>query len=63
MGKDGRASETPVAHEGGEYDEYTSMAEDIISAAKEGSVQKLASCLKAFHEMIKEEDEEQDAGE
>ena len=61
MGKDGRASESEVAHESGEHNEYTAMAEDMIDAMKNGSVQNLASCLKAFHEMIEAEDLEQDA--
>jgi len=47
-------------HESGEHNEYTAFAEDMISAMKDGSVQRLASCLKAFHEMIEEEDKEQD---
>jgi len=61
MDKDGRTSETEVAHEGGEHNEYTSFAEDMISAFKDGSVQKLASSLKAFHEMIEGADKEQDS--
>lgn len=60
LGKDGRTSESEVAHESGEHNEYTAFAEDMIAAFKDGSVQKLASCLEAFHEMVKEEDEEQD---
>jgi hypothetical protein len=60
LGKDGQNHESEVAHEGGDHDEYTSLAEDIISATKEGSVQRLAQCLKSFHEMIEEADEAQD---
>ena len=61
MDKDGRQSEMEMAPESGEHNEYTALAEDIISSVKGDSVQKLASCLKAFHEMIEEADEDQDA--
>lgn len=61
MGKDGKTTETSVAPESGEHDEYTAFAEDMISAMKEGSVQRLASALRSFHDMIEEADEEQDA--
>lgn len=60
MGKDGSVKETNVASESGEMNEYTAFAEDIISAVENKSVQGLASCLKAFHEMIMDQDEEQD---
>lgn len=63
MGKDGRSSETPVAPESGDHDEYTSHAEDLIAAMKSGSVQGVAAVLKSYHEMIEEDDEAQDAGE
>lgn len=63
MGKDGSTSEVHVASEGGGHDEYSAFAEDMLAAFEDKSVQKLASCLKAFHEMIMEEDEEQDQGE
>lgn len=63
VGKDGHAQETSVAHESGEHNEYTSLAEDIIAAMKDGSVQRLAHALKSFHGMIQEADEEQDAKE
>lgn len=63
MGKDGRTSESSVAHESGEHDEYSSYAEDMIAALESKSVQKLAACLKSFHQMIMHEDAEQDAGE
>lgn len=56
--KDGSTSEVEVSHEGGDHDVYTSLAEDFILATKEGSVQKLASALRSFHEMIQEVDEE-----
>lgn len=61
MGKDGRTTETEMKQESGEHNEYTSLAEDIIASAKDGSVQRLASALKSFHEMIEEADEAQDA--
>lgn len=60
MNKDGSVTESHVAPETGAHDEYTSFAEDIIHAIESKSVQKLASCLRAFHEMIAEEDKEQD---
>jgi hypothetical protein len=60
LGKDGKTTETDIAHETGEHNEYTALAEDIIAHVKTGSVQGLASCLESFHEMIKEKDEEQD---
>ena len=63
MAKDGASHEVSVAHEDGMHDEYSAFAEDIISAVKDGSVMELAKCLKAFHEMIKEDDEMQDAEE
>lgn len=63
MKGNGESSETEVASESGEHDEYTSLAEDILSAMKSGSVQSLASCLKSLCSMVKEEDETQDAGE
>lgn len=61
MGADGRVAESEVKPEVGEHDEYTSFAEDFISAAKDGSVQKMAACLRAFHRMIEDADEDQDA--
>jgi len=60
MDKDGRSKEMHVAPESGEHNEYTSFAEDLLSAVKENSVQRVASVLKNYHEMIKEEDEEED---
>lgn len=62
MRKDGGTSEVETAPESGEHDTYTSFAEDMLEAFKSGSVQRLAASLKAFHEMIADEDEEQDAG-
>ena len=46
LGKDGRVHETDVAHESGEHDEYSAFAEDLLSAFKDGSVQRIASVLK-----------------
>jgi len=60
MKKDGGTTEVHVMPEEGEHNEYTAFAEDILHAVEKKSVQSLASCLKAFHEMIMEEDEEQD---
>lgn len=57
--RDGRETESDVAHESGEHNEYTACAEDMLAAFKSGSVQDLAACLKAFHEMIEEEHKEQ----
>lgn len=62
MKPDGSASEFEVAPESGEHNEYTEFARDMIEAYKKGSVMELAKCLKAFHEMIKDEDEAQDSG-
>lgn len=63
MDKDGRHSEAKVAPESGEHNEYTSFAEDMIAAMKDGSVQRLAAALKSFHGMIESADEAQDSGE
>lgn len=60
MDKDGRRSEVNLAPESGEHNEYTAMAEELLSAAQNNSVNQLASMLKSFHEMIAEADEEQD---
>lgn len=60
-GKDGRRHEANVKQESGEHDEYTSHAEDIIAAVKDGSVQRLASALRSYHSMIQADDEAQDA--
>lgn len=61
-GEDGRTVEVEVSPETGEHDEYTSIAEDLVAHMKSGSVQGVAKCLRVFHELVKEEDEEQDAG-
>lgn len=60
LGKDGRQDEAEVAPEEGEHDEYSSLAEDLMLGVKSGSVQKIASVLRALHEMIEEADEVQD---
>lgn len=62
MGKDGSTSETEVKPESGDHDEYTSLAEDMIAAFKDGSVQRLASCMRTFKSMCSDEDESQDEG-
>lgn len=63
MKPDGGTSESEVAPESGDHDEYTAFAEDMLSAFKAGSVHDLARCLREFHHMIEEEDEAQDAEE
>lgn len=60
MDKRGKASEVEAAHESGEHNEYTSYAEDMLAAFESKSVQKLAACLKSFHQMVADEDYEQD---
>ena len=60
-GKDGRTVEVEVSPETGEHDEYTSIAEEMLAHIQGGSVQGVAKCLRVFHELVKEEDEEQDA--
>lgn len=61
LGKDGKTREMEVTPEHGAYNEYHSIAEDMLQAFKEGSVHRLASTLKAYHSMIEDADEEQDA--
>lgn len=61
MDKDGRSAEAEVAPESGEHNEYTALAEDLMTASKSGSVHGIAAVLKKFHQMIAEDDEEQDA--
>lgn len=63
MDKDGKTSEMEVKPEEGEFTEYHAFAESIMSAIKDSSVADLAKALEEFHEMIKEEDVEQDLGE
>lgn len=63
MDKDGKVTETDVAQESGPQDAYTAFAEDLMSAIKDGSVQRAASVLRSYHEMIMDEDEIQDAKE
>lgn len=53
---DGTTTETNVRPESGEHNVYRALAEDIIAAVKDGSVNNLEECLKSFHEMIKDED-------
>ena len=61
MDKDGRTHESEMAPESGDHDVYTSFAEDLLSAAKDKSVQRLADCLRAFHGMIVDADEKEDS--
>lgn len=63
MKPDGSQTEVNISPSNGDYDEYTSFAEDILSSIKDGSVKKLSNCLRKFHEMIKDEDMEQDMDE
>jgi hypothetical protein len=61
---DGSHSETEVATESdSDHDVYTACAEDMMAAMRSDSVKYLAQALKAFHDLVKEEDIEQDAGE
>lgn len=57
MKSDGSTSETEVAPETGDHNQYTSLAEDMLQAFKSGSVQELAACLK----VIMNDDQSQDA--
>lgn len=62
MDSGGRRTETEVAHEsGGEHNVYTNLAEDMIAAFRDGSVNKMASVLKCYHSMIQDEDDVKDA--
>lgn len=61
LDKNGRTHESSISHESGDHDEYTSLAEDFISAMKDGSVQRAAAALKSFHKMIEQADMEEDA--
>lgn len=51
VGSDGRRREAEVGHEGGDFDEYDSVAEDVISSVKDGSVKRLAAALRALNKM------------
>lgn len=63
MDRDGRTSEVAVSPESDAYNEYTAFAEDLLSGFRDGSVNKIASTLKAFHSMIEDKDQIQDKGE
>ena len=63
MKPDGSTSEMKKSEEGGEHNEYTACAEVILAALESKSIQGLASALRAFHDLVKEEDLEQDAEE
>lgn len=63
MGKDGKSEHQEVKNEEGmdeDVAEYKAVAEDMLQAISDKSVDKLAEVLKAFHEIIKHEDIEQD---
>lgn len=60
MDKDGRSTDVEVKPESGEHNEYTALAEDLLAAVKDSSVQKLAGFLKSFHALIQEVDQVQD---
>lgn len=57
---DGSESESEVAEEAKEGGEYEAFAEDLLAAIESKSVQSLAQVLRSFHEMIEEQDEEED---
>lgn len=63
MRPDGSTSEVNKSEESGEQNEYTACAEDILEGIESKSINKLAAALKAFHELVKSEDLEQDARE
>lgn len=63
MGKDGKSENQEVKNEESMDDdvaEYKAVAEDMLQAINDKSVDKLMEVMKAFHEIIKHEDVEQD---
>ena len=63
MGKDGKSENMEVKNESGDDEdvaEYKAIAEDMMQAVQDKSVDKMMEVLKAFHEIIKHEDVEQD---
>jgi hypothetical protein len=63
MGKDGKSENMEVKNEESMDDdvaEYKAVAEDMLQAINDKSVDKLMEVMKAFHEIIKHEDVEQD---
>lgn len=62
MGKDGKSENMEVKNENGEDEssEYKACAEDMMQAVQDKSVEKMMEVLKAFHEIIKNKDVEQD---
>lgn len=62
MGKDGKSENMEVKNENGddEASEYKACAEDMMQAVQDKSVEKMMEVLKAFHEIIKNKDVEQD---
>lgn len=63
MGKDGKSEYQEKKNEESmddDYSEYKACAEDFMQAISDKSVEKMAEVLKAFHEIVKHEDVEQD---
>lgn len=63
MGKDGKSENMEVKNEESMDDdvaEYKAVAEDMLQAINDKSVDKLAEVFKAYHTIIKHEDVEQD---
>ena len=63
MGKDGKSENMEVKSEKSEDEgsaEYKAIAEDMMQAISDKSVDKMVEVLKAFHECIKYHDVEQD---
>lgn len=63
MGKDGKSEHQEAKNEESmdeDVAEYKAVAEDMMQAIQDKSVDKMIEVLKAFHEIIKHEDEEQD---
>ena len=63
MGKDGKSENMEVKNEESmdeDVAEYKAVAEDMMQAIQDKSVDKLMEVMKAFHEIIKHEDVEQD---
>lgn len=66
MGKDGKSENQEVKNEESmdeDVAEYKAVAEDMLQAINDKSVDKLMEVMKAFHEIIKHEDIEQDMAE
>lgn len=65
MSKRGKDAELSPEHslpdENGAGAAYRALAEDMISAMQNGSVQDLASCLQSLCDIMQRSDEEQDS--